>query len=688
MSYKLVANTYFRSIAKLPDVDIERLEYFIRRLEQDPSNPGLGIEPVADAIDMHMWSARLGPDLRVIIHLTDQQLTLLYVDREAPALEWARRHRVCRHPETGRLQTVSIPPEGASAPVTAPSDHPLNFSQYDEQYLVRLGVPVEWLNPVRAVRDEASFWEVHGQLPEEVAELLYALALGEQVEPPKRVEAATGQLDADSQRRYVVIAQDDDLTAILTRPFEEWMLYLHPSQRTLVDAEYTGPAKVTGAAGTGKTVVAVHRAQRMAQAGLNVLLTTYTNKLRESMQMKVIRLTHGTALPGGIDVETTYRFALTLLRESGRKIRWIGDKDQKATIESHYKKSCGFDIAFVMDEWESVIAHHAILSWDEYREIPRVGRGAGLQPSQRDALWGIFKPALAQLKAKDSWTWGHICRFAREAIESGDVKSRYDAVVVDEVQDLSTQAIRFLAAAAGRGLSHFMIVGDAGQRIYPGGFSLRSIGIETRGRSKQLHVNYRTTYDIERAASLLRGRDVDDLEGDLEPLTATQSLLRGPAPVIQGFQDHDGETRFVADTARALIEAGARPKEIAVFARTWAKLPRFRRALQSSGIPVGDRREEGVERNEVRLSTMHSAKGLEFRYVFVVGCGDNVLPLASALRDAKDNGEREVALARERNLLYVSMTRARDQVWVSWTGAPSPFMTSIAPACVTEQERG
>jgi superfamily I DNA/RNA helicase len=288
----------------------------------------------------------------------------------------------------------------------------------------------------------------------------------------------------------------------------------------------------------------------------------------------------------------------------------------------------------------------------------------------------VFRPTLEELESKDSWTWGHICRLAREAIEKGDVESRYDALVVDEVQDLTTEGIKFLAAVPRKGLSHFMIVGDAGQRIYPGGFSLRSMGIETRGRSHRLNINYRTTHDIERAAARLRATDVDDLEGEVERESATQSLLRGPPPVLHGFAERDDECEYIADAIEALIHERVRPKEIAVFARTWGKLSRFRHTLRRHGIPASDRREDGVERNEVVLSTMHGAKGLEFRYVFVVGCDNGSLPLKSAIKAARGTDDVEVVTGRERNLLYVAMTRPRERVC---TGDRSGFLDSIEP---------
>ncbi|MCA9288021.1 MAG: AAA family ATPase [Phycisphaerales bacterium] len=679
---RVLAKTYHRFGARLSPTDLGRLDEMIARLQAAPSQSGMGLERIDGAIDPGMWAIRLGPDLLAVVHVDADRLTILRVGQPDDVLPWARATRVRVHPITGRVQIVEMPPPaGPDDAAEAASTAHLDFGRYGEGFLASLGVPEEWIERVRSIRNETQFWFVHSRMPEEVAELLYALALGETVEPPKPIPVSGVGADADSQRRLFAISDDEDLAAFLSRPFEQWMLYLHPSQRSVVEAEYAGPSKITGSAGTGKTVVGLHRAHALARQHCRVLVTTFTNTLAKSLYAKLCQLCEEPLPWSAITVLTTHKLTMELLAQGGQRLRFAKQEDVHKLIAKHGRRSA-FDAEFLNEEWDEVIAHHGLRTWEEYRDIPRAGRGVALQPAQREAAWGIFGPVIADLTKRGLWPWGHLCRTARELIEAGTVESPFDAVIVDEVQDLSTQEIRLLASLPRKGLTHFMLIGDAGQRIYPGGFSLRSLGLETRGRSRRLNINYRTTLEIERAAARLRDTAaVDDLDGDSETPLATHSLLRGPKPHLAGFAEFKDEDAFVARSIQRLLADGVQPHEIAVFARTWRFLYHLRTALRAAGVPVSELRQKEFAPNEVVLATMHGAKGLEFRYVFVIACRESAVPADFALKAATDADAVEVVTRRERSLLYVAMTRARDGVYISWSGQRSPFLDAIEPHC-------
>ncbi|MFH1919896.1 MAG: 3'-5' exonuclease, partial [Planctomycetota bacterium] len=331
---------------------------------------------------------------------------------------------------------------------------------------------------------------------------------------------------------------------------------------------------------------------------------------------------------------------------------------------------------FVFEEWQYAVDQQGLMIWDEYRDVSRVGRGTPLGPAERERVWGMFAPVLSEIEEADSLPWSIVCRKAREAIESGRVERPFDAVVIDEVQDLNVQEVRFLAALAGEGSDNLMLIGDAGQRIYPGGFSLRSMGIEVRGRSRVLKVNYRTTREIASAAGHLRDQTVDDLDGESEVGGGIQTLLSGKAPIMRGFNRYEEENEFVGERIAELISEGTRPSEIGVFARLKRLRYWFEEELKRRKIPVcaSDRREDDAKEDGVYMSTMHGAKGMEFRFVFIVGCQQGQVPARAPVGMASDEMERKAALQREKNLLYVSMTRAREQLYVTWTGRPSEFL--------------
>ena len=681
----LVAKTFFDSKAELPVSEARRIDTFIQKMIANPANPGIGFERVRDGADANMWSARVTQDLRAIIHHDGNRYTLLHVNHHNAAYDWAKRRRIRPHPTTGAIQIVVLPevidevrPPTAPVP-TEHYDANLNFGRFTREYLLRLGVPEEWVPIVQQVRTEEDFWPVHAKLPEEPAELLYALALGEEVTPPKRITAEAGvQANPDNLRRLHVVSDSEELQALLTQPFEAWRLYLHPSQRYLAEGDFNGPVKVTGSAGTGKTVVAMHRARHLSRHGKRVLLTTFSKRLSQDI-LKRVRDLCSPDEQNRITVSTVHKQALSLVGRIWPRVQGCNSDLTKRTLEESLPHDLmGFSKKFLNEEWQYVVDQQGLTSFEEYAEAPRVGRGTPLGAGDRERVWSLFAPALQELLHAGVLPWSIVCRHVREAIEAGRIESPFDAVVIDEVQDLNVQEIRFLAALAKQGPDSLMLIGDAGQRIYPGGFSLRSLGIETRGRSKTLNVNYRTTREIEKAASHLRGKAIDNLE-EGEETTPIQNLLSGDAPILKGFRRYEEEREFVGGEVAKLIDSGTPRSEIAIFARVKKLRYHFEQELLRRNIPFvmpDNPRQEGTG-NDVFVSTMHNAKGLEFRHVFVVGCQQSQVPANFALFMAGDSVEKAAALRREKNLLYVSMTRARDQLYITWTGTPSEFLRGL-----------
>jgi superfamily I DNA/RNA helicase/mRNA-degrading endonuclease RelE of RelBE toxin-antitoxin system len=678
MSFTIVAQTFFRSTERLSHQEVARVVAFIRKMQSNPDNPGLGLERIAGT--QGMWSARVNRDIRAILHHEGDQLILLHVGHHDSAYAWAKRHRVLQHPATKTIQIVvaesSVPSVSRDEEQAAAQD-PCDFSRYDRDLLFSLGVPEEWLDRVRAIQNEKEFFNVCDNMPAEVGENLYALVLGEEIKPPKPPKTAAPQQNPDNLRRLYVFDESEDLATFLMQPFEDWMLFLHPSQRTLVRADFNGPSKVTGAAGTGKTVVAVHRSRHLAASGKHVLLTTYTRRLAANLETRVKKLCAAEEAKK-ITIQTVYSLAMDLCRRIPPG--WTpfeNQKEMRSILSSNYKRGCEFDLDFAEDEWSEVIARQAITSWDEYRDASRMGRGRGLAEPQRKVLWGIFEPSFAALRERLKMPWGMICRAVCEAVEAGKLQSPFDAVVVDEIQDLSTWEIRMLASLCTSGNQHLMLIGDAGQRIYPGGFSLRKLGIETRGRSRLLTINYRTTREIARAASTLRAQSVDDLDESTEKPVVPHDLLGGTRPRLAGFSTYEEENAFIASELRKLLDEGMQPCEIGVFARTGSVVYHVWNALKDAGVPVTADINRPSDGNVVFCGTLHAAKGLEFRAVFIAGCSDSFVPLKSEMKKGKAPEEERLVSQRERNLLYVAFTRARELVFVTWTGKRSRFLDAV-----------
>jgi superfamily I DNA/RNA helicase len=301
--------------------------------------------------------------------------------------------------------------------------------------------------------------------------------------------------------------------------------------------------------------------------------------------------------------------------------------------------------------------------------------------NDRMRIWEALDSVLQGLQAEGGMPWASISRFARELIESGKIQGPYEAVIVDEIQDLSADDLKFLAALC-PSPGNLMLVGDAGQRIYGSSISLNKVGIEVRGRSHVLKINYRTSEQIRKFADKILDHNIDDLDGGLEDRTKTKSLFGGPEPILKGFDSDEEQCDYVLNKIEALTKQGINHRAIAIFARTGKLLDPIRKALEDNSVPYFDlsKAEKGETAEGVNLGTMHRAKGLEFKVVFAIGCSKANLPLKSASVKIKDSVDQQDFLEREKNLLYVAITRARDEAFVLWSGNPSRFIADIAKA--------
>ena len=530
---------------------------------------------------------------------------------------------------------------------------------------------------IREIADDDQLLAVADKLPEEVAERLLRLAGGELVDSPTPVPPSQPiSASPDNLRRFYVVQEASELCDLLQKPIEDWLRFLHPSQRELATGTFNGPVKVTGSAGTGKTVVAMHRARYLADQGKRVLLTSFVTTLCKNIEHNVQILCTDSQRKL-ITVGTVHSQALRLAREVDSQLA-PADEERIAKLIERFQDFGGaqFDKEFLLAEWTGVVENQGILSWDEYRDAQRTGRGRGLQVRERQAIWKVFQQVYEELADKRLAPWTLICRKAAEAIQTGRVQSPFDAVVIDEVQDLKPQEIRFLAVLAAKNPGNLMLIGDAGQRIYPGGYSLRSLGIDVRGRSHVLRINYRTTEQIRRFADRILPELADDLDGGTETRKGTKSLLKGPAPTLRGFTTSKEQDAFIAEQVHRLLGQGLQPREIAVFARIGSRLESLQKTLATAGVSsqLLSRDEESAQADAIQLGTMHRAKGLEYKVVFVYDCSEGVVPHMTTLRRSKDPADYDAARAREQQLLYVSLTRARDEVFITWAGLPSPFL--------------
>ncbi len=674
----IIAKEFFPSTSKLQANEQTRVIQFVTRFQEDPAHPGISLEKI-NTPGGNLWSGRVSQDIRAILYKDGDTWAVLHVDHHDDAYEWAERKQVGPHSVTGALQIVDVAEvqeTRAALQSNGRTKAPTGiFGHHSEDYLLSLGVPEAWLPAVFEIQNEAALFDVCEKLPEDVAERLIDLATGIHVTPPAPERDKPPRQVPDTRRRFWVAESSEELRLALEAPLERWIAFLHPSQRAIVKGEFNGPVKVTGSAGTGKTVVALHRARELARKENRVLLTSFVTTLCENLERSLALITT-PEVRDRITVATVHSIALQLLRENGHSIQPASGEETRAALNA---ASVGvpFDREFVRSEWDNVIQRQGIAEWNEYRATRRTGRGSALSVRDRKTLWGVFEDTRERLADRHKITWADLCIQATELLGAGLV-SPFDAVVVDEVQDLNAAEIRFLWALARHSPGNFMVVGDTGQRIYPGGFSLRSLGIEVRGRSHILRINYRTTEQIRRSADALLGHESDDMNSGTERRDQARSLLGGPDPELREHATWNDEIEKTVGQVELWKRSGLDGDDIAVFLRTNQLAEQMENRFLHEGIEVSRlTRDSSLSAGGVRVGSMHRAKGLEFKAVVVAGVTASLLPHPQSLRRVTDPKDREDAIELERRLLYVAMTRARDELLVSWHGKPSEFLAPL-----------
>ena len=474
----------------------------------------------------------------------------------------------------------------------------------------------------------------------------------------------------------------EELRRALDYPWEKWAIFLHPAQRALVERDYNGPARVSGSAGTGKTVVALHRAAHLSRTNpqARVLLATFSKTLANALQTKLLRLIeHEPHLGEQVEVVSMQAMGKRLYKPRFGRPRLVSREELAQIIEDAAAQPPAhrFSQRFLLAEWEQVIDAWQLDSWEAYRDVKRLGRRTRLPQSQRQLLWEIYERVKAELRASELLTVSQMFTKLAQQFAAGE-PSPYDFIVVDEAQDISVAQLRLLAALGLGKPNSLFFAGDLGQRIFQQPFSWKSLGVDIRGRSRSLRICYRTSHQIRTQADRLLDPSLSDLDGNTEERRGTISVFNGPPPDILSFNSVEEEWAAVGRWLEARADEGVTPREMGVFVRSEAELPRALAAVGRAGLPFR-LLDEGVEPDSehVFISTMHLAKGLEFRAVAVMACDEEVIPLEARIQAMGDMADLEEVYNTERHLLYVACTRARDHLLVSGVEPVSEFLDDL-----------
>jgi len=717
-----VSNDFFKSLNALSEKSRSKVATFISRFRANPRSPGLNYERIEGGKDPYIRSLRVDQEIRCIVRAPEKGDThvLLWVDKHDDAYQWARRRTCHVNRISGALQVVDVESAeaavgdaieaavsqalaapSAAIPTQATTRSNSLFSGCDDDQLMLLGVPEALLPAVRAVTSDETLSRLIEWVPQSCVDGLILLADGRPIEDvidelerrrPANIDPedlATALQTPESQAEFLVITDDDVLEAMLAAPMEQWRVFLHPSQRRLIEREWSGPVRVLGGAGTGKTVVAMHRARWLAkqmkqtQPTARILFTTFTRNLATDIRSNLTKICSPEELQR-LEVIHIDGWVMNFLKGQGLPVRVFNEGARKACWDMAMAvadPSLGLDRRFYEEEWGDVVLAHGCRTLQDYISARRIGRGRRLTRQNRVDIWPVFDALRTEFRQRGLWEPEEAKQAATDLLRESGLNARYAAIVVDEAQDLDVASFTLIRALAGEPHPNdLFIVGDAHQRIYGKPVVLSRCGIEIRGRSRKLRINYRTTEETRAwATAVLQGLDFDDLDGGSDSTSDYRSLMHGDFPLIKAFHDPADEQRFLFDTLRQLQQEQGSLSATCVVARTNSGVEKLNTALQRNGFATRIiNKDESDEPSDpsLRLATMHRVKGLEFDQVFIPGLDDSQMPLRVELNQRPDQVSRELFELQERSLLHVAATRAKKRVVVSYSGKPSPLIAN------------
>lgn len=680
-----IADSFFEAFEAIPRKVQRKVREFLTRFREDPRSRSINYEPV-QSVDPHVRTVRIGDDYRgIVLHPEAGDVyVLVWVDHHDEAMAWAKRKRFDIHPRTGALQCLTVDDQGVvvvPTPVPAAAQaEPFpaediaavsRFSAFTRDQLFDLGIPEPMLAAIQDIRTDADLDRIATQFPAEASEALYGLAAGMSYEAVSaeitaRAAARATLVEAlrhpDTLRRFVIVDSDEALQAMLDAPLAKWRVFLHPTQRALVERSYNGPCKVTGGAGTGKTVVAMHRAVHLAKTvytGVQdrILFTTFTRNLAEAIDANLKELDQ--AARSRIVVRNIHAVAVDVIRQAGLRFQAIDEDDAM----EYWREAVGAataplpypDPEFYAAEFEDVILAQGIQDLTTYLVAKRLGRKGQLPRTAREPVWQVIERFQILCDRSGRMTYSMIVAKAASYLDQHKSPTPYRAVVVDEAQDMTAADWRLIRHLAPAGSNDLFLVGDAHQRIYGRPVVLSRCGINISGRSKRLRVNYRTTEEIRRwACGLLDGLSFDDLDGQPERQDGYTSLMHGEKPTVVSVSSWSAAADPIVAKVKDLLTIPLASQAICVAAPTWHRRDALATALDRAGIPILklDKSLPGDDQPGVRIATYHRVKGLEFRHV-IVACED---------------GPADPLDTRSRSQVFVAATRARDSLMVCKVG--------------------
>jgi mRNA-degrading endonuclease RelE of RelBE toxin-antitoxin system len=703
-----ISDDFLNAFSELPRKIQNKVSEFINRFRQDPTRSGLNYESIKNGREKRLKSVRVNDDYRAIILQPESGniYLLLWVDKHDQAYDWAKR-KICRiNQVSGALQIIDVEEvEETTEKLSLKNNQQQTgrFERIEDQDLMRLGVPEILLPAVRQVVTDEDVEELLPHLPREASDAILMLAAGyelqeifQQLDKTKKQQKVdpddleTALKNEDTLSRFMVVTDDSELEEMLAAPLEKWRVFLHPTQRKLVERDWNGAVRVLGGAGTGKTVVAIHRAKWLAKNRFTdpndrIFLTTFTRNLAIDIKAN-LKTICSPDLMQRILVVNLDSWVTMFLKQEGIETRIVYGSETDELWQQAYSLApveLALPISFYQEEWQDVVQNDQCKTLRDYLSARRLGRGTRLSRQQRQAIWMVFEEYRNLLRERGLRERDDAMRDAIEIIRAkGTEALPYQAVIVDEAQDMSKAAFSLIRAIAGHPKPNdLFIVGDAHQRIYGQTVTLSHCDIDIRGRSRKLRLNYRTTDETRKwATAVLENISIDDLDGGTDSLQDYRSLMHGDQPIVRGFKTFEEELAYLKQFLENLTQGDSNLSGVCMVFRTKKILEQYAAALENFKFAIKqihpDQPDNPLD-SGIRMGTMHRVKGLQFNYVFIPGLNSEALPLPMGVNHCSDSVSKEKFINGERCLLHVAATRAKKQVIVTYYGQPSSLLVGM-----------
>ena len=671
-----LSQSFIDSMFDLSKQTQKKVRQFIEKFREDPKSPSINYETIANAAHPDMRSVRIDLQYRGIVlkPATGKVYTLLWVDVHDAAYDWATSHKISTQSIEGSLGVSDIKPQHITY-----TEEKLNLLKTTRlSDLAKMGIPLDYIDEIRQINYIAELKPYIDVLPSITVLRLQNYLNGHPLESVLAIN--------DVKDNPFVILDDTDeseLEEIIKQPSTAWRLFLHSRQTDLIQKDFKGSFKLLGAAGTGKTVVALHRFKRLSSKlpeNKKMLFTTYTSTLSEDITERLNQL-KVKSVGSKLIVKNLDQWVADFVKQEriSRAIEFNTDHIWESVLTK--AENTKYTLGFLKDEWEQVVCPQAISTPEQYFMANRANRRRRLDRTQKAEFFDVlmqYRNRLAELQIYDLESGKmSVATYIKKRYPDG----LYEHIIVDEAQDMSASSFVLLRALAGpEHENDLFVVGDSRQRIYKSKISLKSCGIQIAGNTRILNLNYRTTDSIyQLAQQVIENETFDDLDGEPLKQPEVQSLMYGDEPEIRAFDDFESEILYIHDRINHLVKKGADPKDICLCSRTNALVENYCSALNKRGIQtciVNPGHPNNIALEGVRGLTMHRIKGLEFGHIILAGLSNESLPLKKVYDTLRTEDECEEFVLHEKSLLYVAMTRSKYTLSISWFGEGSHFLVN------------